>query len=77
MSSILHGYKQTHFKVHNETNYMQKYRDMSVTLLTDVKSARNILCDVINKGREFIETSFGEFLSLFKLIQKIMNYITN
>ena len=41
-----------------------------IKLLTVVTCASNVLCDVINKGCELINTFFGEFLALFKEIQK-------
>ena len=35
-----------------------------------VTCAGNVLCDIINKGRELIDTFFGKFLALFKVTQK-------
>ena len=47
---------------------MQKYCGVPVIIL--VMCEINVLCDVINKGCKFIDTFFGEFLALFKEIQK-------
>ena len=41
-----------------------------ITLLMAVMCSSNVLCDVVNKGHELIDTFFGEFLALFKEIQK-------
>ena len=54
----------THFEVHDITNIKLHVKTLAVMC------ASNVLCDVISKGCELIDTSFGEFLVLFKEIQK-------
>ena len=63
-------YMDINTHIHDVTSYMQKHRDVCNKIIMDVTCASNVLCDVINKGREFIDTSFGKFLTLFKVIQK-------
>ena len=40
-----------------------------VSIISSLTGVTCVLCDIINKGREFIDT-FGEFLPLFKVRQK-------